>query len=93
MRRTLQSGVVQVVDEGPAASTGDVAVQAPARMERVGLTALSHPEMLAATGLSEALFAHWSRQKRRLALQQRVGEDFGIGADSVPEVTLWQDSL
>lgn len=40
------------------------------------------PQALASsTGLRGALFAQWGRQKRRTALQQRYGEDFGLGGE------------
>ena len=32
-------------------------------------------------GLSGSLVSHWRRERQRIALQRRYGEDFGLGED------------
>jgi hypothetical protein len=80
-----------VVDEGPAGSVDVAFPSGGAGPDRAAFTALTHPEMLAATGSAQALFSQWSRQKRRVALRGRDADEFPL--DSVPDVQLWQDSL
>lgn len=55
---------------------------------------LTQPQMLIGPSRRKgALFAEWGRQKRKIALQQRYGEDVGLGSgyDDQLDASWWTD--
>lgn len=66
-------------------TTGRSAEDTPPRARATPPRLLTHGHALGVPtsimGLSGSLTSHWRRERQRIAMQQRYGEDFGLGDD------------